>query len=140
MRRRNILVSLFLLLAFPGFPAASWASPDELKPVAGVELQPLVSQVRRVKEALAYIGRPLSAKEAGALEAAIGKGGREAVAGIQALLAPHVLFSVHINPESRVKVGRGPAEAECFPPGRKTTTGGKKPPTLAWDGRWSQPE
>ena len=81
MRRRNVLVSLFLLLAFPGFPAPSWASPDELKPVAGVELQPLVSQVRRVKEALAYIGRPLSAKEVGALEAAIGKGGREAVAG-----------------------------------------------------------
>ena len=117
MRRRNVLVSLFLLLAFPGFPASSWASPDELKPVAGVELQPLVSQVRRVKEALAYIGRPLSAKEAGALEAAIGKGGREAVAGIQALLAPHVLFSVHINPESRVKVGRGPAEAECIQQG-----------------------
>jgi len=117
MRRRNLLTIIFLLLVSPGFQSASWASPEELKPVAGIESQPLVAQARRVKEALAYIGRPLSAEEAGALDTAIGKGGAEAVKGIQAIFAPHVLFSVHINPESRVKVGRGPAAPECIQQG-----------------------
>ena len=117
MRRRNILTIVFLSLVFPCLQPTSRALPDELKPVEGIESQPLAAQVRRVKDALTYIGRPLSAKEAAALDSAIGKGGADAVKGIQAILAPHVLFSVHINPESRVKVARGPAAAECIQQG-----------------------
>lgn len=117
MRRRNALAALFLLLILPGFQTPSWALPDELKPVEKVALQPLVAQVRRVKEALNYIGRPLSAAESSSLDAAFEKGAEAAVAGIQGVLAPHVLFAVHINPESRVKVGRGPAAAECIQQG-----------------------
>ena len=117
MRRRNALAALFLLLILPGFQTPSWALPDELKPVEKVALQPLVAQVRSVKEALNYIGRPLSAAESSSLDAAFEKGGEAAVAGIQGVLAPHVLFAVHINPESRVKVARGPAAAECIQQG-----------------------
>ncbi|MCH2585184.1 MAG: hypothetical protein MK138_10480, partial [Planctomycetes bacterium] len=80
-------------------------------------MQPLVSQVRRLVEALAYIGRPLSAGEKQSIDAAIASGGKTAVAGVQAVLAPHVLFAVNINPESRVKVARGPAAAECVQQG-----------------------
>jgi len=73
MRRRNILTIVFLSLVFPCLQPTSRAFPDELKPVEGIEPQPLVAQVRRVKEALEYIGRPLSAKETTALDAAMGK-------------------------------------------------------------------
>ena len=117
MRREIILVTTALLLIPAGTGGLAWASPEELKPVEGVEFQPLASQVRRVKEALSYIGRPLSVGESSSLDAAIEKGGEAAVAGVQGVLAPHVLFAVHINPESRVKVARGPAPAECIQQG-----------------------
>ena len=116
--RRGIMPAVFSFLVIStGIPGVARSSPADLKPVEGIETQPLVSQVRRVAEALAYIGRPLSAKDLQALDAAIARGGKAAVAAIQGVLAPHVLFSVNINPESRVKVGRGPAPAECIQQG-----------------------
>ena len=114
----RILLTLFALLAAStAVHVPVLGTEAELKPVGGVEAQPLASQVRRVVEALAYIGRPLSAKEIQSIEAAIARGGEAAVAGVQGVLAPHVLFAVNINPESRVKVARGPAAAECVQQG-----------------------
>ena len=140
MRRRNALAALFLLLILPGFQTPSWALPDELKPVEKVALQPLVAQVRRVKEALNYIGRPLSAAESSSLDAAFEKGGEAAVAGIQGVLAPHVLFAVHINPESRVKVARGPAAAPAHANPASQAPGGARgrgaPPDRQRNGRY----
>ena len=78
-------------------------------PVVSVDGQPLGANARRVLQALDTLGRALPADEIAKIEAATGK--RDAAA-IQALLDPHVLLAVAINPESRVKVLRGPAAAE----------------------------
>lgn len=83
------------------------ASAAEL-PVVAVEGQPLGGNVRRVMDALAMLGRPMPEELTAKLAAAIKD--RDA-AKIQTLLDPHVLLAVAINPESRIKVLRGPAEA-----------------------------
>jgi hypothetical protein len=83
------------------------ASAQELAPVP-VEGQPLAANVKRLLQALDYLGAPLPADEHKALQAACAD--QDAVK-IQRLLDPHVLLTVHLNPEVRVKVGRGPARA-----------------------------
>ena len=75
--------------------------------VVEVEGQPLASNVSRLLQALEFLGSPLPAKTTEALRTAAKK--RDAIA-LQKALDPHVLFVVRINPESRVKVGRGPAD------------------------------
>jgi hypothetical protein len=101
--RRALFVCFFLLCASP-----SLAAP----PREAVETQPLVAQVRRLMEALEYLGEPLSATERRALERAFAEedAGR-AQAGILEALAGRTLFHVEISPESRVKVERGRAAA-----------------------------
>jgi hypothetical protein len=71
-----------------------------------VEGQPLAANVERVIQALEFLGAPLAAD----VRAALAEAGRDA-GRIQRILDPHVLLRVHINPESRVKVARGAAEA-----------------------------
>ena len=86
---------------------------QELPPIEGVEKQPLVAQVRRLVEALEFVGQPLSKSEQAALEKAYEMPAAKAVDAIQKVLGRRVLCAVNINPESRVKVARGPAKAEC---------------------------
>jgi len=83
------------------------ASGQELTPVV-VEGQPLAANVKRLLQALDYLGAPLPAERSQALKAACHD--HDAVK-IQRLLDPHVLLAVHVNPEVRVKVARGPAKA-----------------------------
>lgn len=73
-----------------------------------VEGQPLAANVQRVVEALEFLGAPLPAQ----LRAELAKAGiaRDA-RRLQELLDSRVLLAVHINPEARVKVARGPAAA-----------------------------
>ena len=76
-----------------------------LSPVA-VEGQPLGANIERVTQALEYLGAPLTA----ALRADLASASRARDAmKLQALLDAHALLEVHINPEARVKVARGPA-------------------------------
>jgi hypothetical protein len=77
-------------------------------PVVSVEGQPLAAVVQRVVEALDHLGAPLSAQTRGELAAA---GEVRDARKLQELLDAHVLLVVHINPEARVKVARGPAPA-----------------------------
>ena len=86
---------------------AANAAAQDLAPVA-VEGQPLAANVRRLEQALAYLGAPLAEATRKALQAACAD--RDA-ARIQRLLDPHALLVVSINPEARVKVARGPAKA-----------------------------
>jgi hypothetical protein len=74
-------------------------------PVAG---QPLAANVLRLAEALDYLGAPLpqEMKKELARLAQLRDG-----AMLQQVLDPNVLLVVHINPEARVKVERGPAKA-----------------------------
>ena len=59
--------------------------------MSGVELQPLAAQVKRVTEALEYLGAPFSAAEQGALEAAMAMSDETAgTRRIQAILDPLV--------------------------------------------------
>jgi hypothetical protein len=83
------------------------ASAADIEQVA-VDGQPLAANVNRLLEALATLGVPLP-KDTSERLAQSGKA-RDA-AGLQKLLDAHVLFVVTLNPESRVKVDRGPAAA-----------------------------
>ena len=88
--------------------------------VTGVELQPLAAQVKRVTEALEYLGAPLSEKELQSLQAAGAMKEAEAVEAIQTVLDAHCLVGVDINPEMRVKVAQGPAAPEIVEQGWRT--------------------
>lgn len=88
------------------------AAEGELPIVGDVELQPLKAQVRRVVDALEFLGEPLPADRRKALDQALAQTDSvEAVAAIQKALDPLALAGVNINPESRVKAQRGPAAA-----------------------------
>jgi hypothetical protein len=91
-RRRFLQRSALALL---GAPADRLPT---LPLVTGVELTLLIPQVRRVLAALESLGAPAE----GGLE------GADAIA-IQRALDRRCLVEVHINPEMRVKVARGPA-------------------------------
>ncbi|QDU40337.1 hypothetical protein Mal4_46930 [Maioricimonas rarisocia] len=73
-----------------------------------VEGQPLAANVRRLLQALEFLGTPLPDETSTQLQSAIEQ--RDA-ARLQELLDEHVLLAVDINPELRVKVTRGPARA-----------------------------
>lgn len=76
-----------------------------------VALQPLAQQIRRLQQALEYLGQPLPVEASRAINAAVALPEEAAaVAELQRILAPHVLVEVEINPESRVKVRQGAAE------------------------------
>jgi hypothetical protein len=90
---------------------------DPALPIVRVEAQPFFAQVRRVIEAMDYLGEPLPAGDRRALEALVQSADGAAVARAQALLDAHCLFAVHINPEMRVKVASGPAKAELVEAG-----------------------
>src|SRR6266498_1199193 len=79
----------------------------------GVALQPLAQHVRRVEDALNYLGQPLPPAVTEKINAAMGLDREEqAVSTIQRLLDPFVLAVVNINAESRVKVTQGEAKPE----------------------------
>ncbi len=98
---RALLSTLVLLLL------ASLASGQDLSLVR-VEGQPLAANVKRLLQALDYLGAPLPVESTKALKLACDD---HDATKIQRLLDPHVLLSVHLNPEVRVKVARGPAKA-----------------------------
>ncbi|MFO0910011.1 MAG: CehA/McbA family metallohydrolase [Isosphaeraceae bacterium] len=76
--------------------------------VVPVEGQPLAANVERLVRSLDSLGHPLPAALVESLSHAIES--RDA-SELQRQLDPHVLLTVSINPEERVKVDRGPAEA-----------------------------
>jgi hypothetical protein len=86
------LIFGILLLALPVMAAGP--------PVVEVEGQPLASNIKRLSQALAFLGDPLAIE---GLDAAVA--GQDPKR-LQELLDGNVLFTVSINPESRVKVAR----------------------------------
>ena len=73
-----------------------------------VEGQPLSANITRVLQGLRLLGAPLPSERIKELEAAAEAQDADR---LQALLDPQILLVVTINPESRVKVQRGPAKA-----------------------------
>ncbi|MSU50505.1 MAG: hypothetical protein EXS37_15705 [Opitutus sp.] len=76
--------------------------------VASAEGQALAANVERLAEALEYLGAPLP-PEARTVLTRVGQA--RDTQKLQELLDPRVLLVVHLNPEARVKVERGPASA-----------------------------
>lgn len=100
--RLSILVASLLVSAFP---ASGQAADVNVVPVEG---QPLGANAVRVLQALEAIGHPLAED----VVQSVRRGARERdAAAVQRALDPQVLCIVHINPEYRVKVQRGPATA-----------------------------
>ena len=85
-----------------------------------VPLQPLALQVRRLETALRFLGEPLPAAAHEALNAAMALPDEgAAVAALQRVLDQYVLVTVHINPESRVRVEQGAAPTEIVQGGTR---------------------
>jgi hypothetical protein len=83
-------------------------------------LQPFAQMVRRLEDALNYVGQPLPLELHKKINEAVAmKDERQAVAELQKLLDPYVLAEVHINPESRVKVTPGQAKPELVENGAR---------------------
>ena len=85
------------------------ARPVHAELVSDVEWQPLVSQVKRLVEAMDYLGMPVSDEVRNNLDKAYSETGFESVRILQETLDPLCVATVHINPESRVKVAEGTA-------------------------------
>lgn len=113
--RRNLRT---LALILPLLAAARLLAAAELPMVKGVEKQPLGAQIKRLIEAMEYSGVPLDETSRQALAAALAESDAEhSSEAVQKALDAHCLFAVNINPESRVKVARGPAKAELVEQG-----------------------
>ena len=95
----QIIISLAILLA---------GTRSTFAQTIDVEGQPLAGNAKRLLKALEFLGQPLPAAQAKAIEKAAED---QDAKTLQKLLDPHVLLFVQINPESRVKVKRGPAPA-----------------------------
>jgi hypothetical protein len=110
-RAAAILLTLFAFASTSRSLAVQQAGqPEPPENPAPVSLQPLAQHVRRLETTLSYLGQPLPSAEHDRLNAAMAlPDERQAVAAIEAALAPHVLLDVTINPESRVGVAAGEA-------------------------------
>ena len=107
LSRRSLLGSIFGFLVF--------ARPLSARLIAALEAQPLMAQVGRLIDAMAYLGEPLSDADRERLTAAASatEGGR-ALAEIQEVLDPRCLLTIRINPESRISVDRAAAPARLI--------------------------
>lgn len=78
-------------------------------------LQPFALHVRRVAQALADLGAPLTKEELATIDAAVAApespGDRARVDALDALLAPRTLVVLALNPEGRATPSPGPAAA-----------------------------
>ena len=103
------LKKVWTILSLALFPVtATVQGQDKPNLRVPVEGQPLAANVTRVVQALEGLGTPLSADAIKAIPAATQ---RRDADELQDLVDPQVWFVVTINPESRVKVQRGPAKA-----------------------------
>src|ERR1700704_3971387 len=81
--------------------------------VAAIEPQPLLAQAIRLSEALSFLGSSLSNEDQKRLKALQHLPLTPKITKlVQEILDPYCLAMITINPESRVKVTRGPATAK----------------------------
>lgn len=115
-RRRSTRLLLCGILVGLSVTGTVWGL--DFPQVVRVERQPLIAATQRLMEALDFVGAPLNREEKERLQAAFrAEEERTVVAEIQAVLDPHCLAGVHINPESRVKVSVGPVKKELVEQG-----------------------
>jgi hypothetical protein len=119
--RQELSLKCLLVCAAAGLWFDAQGAAAALPEGNGIELQPLAAQVKRLAEALEYLGTPLSPEKQQALDAAMAMPDeRTATRSVQEILDPQCLVSVNINPEMRVKVAQGPAEPLLVEQGWRT--------------------
>ncbi len=102
-------------------PSSASAAEGTFPEYIAVDAQPFQAATKRLVDALNYVGSPLSEAETREIEAAMKiEDPRESTAAIQRVLDRRALAAVHINPESRVSVGEGPAKKELVQQGWRT--------------------
>lgn len=83
--------------------------------VKNEEVQPLLSQAMRLREALSFLGSSLPGEDEKRLEELKHKPHDEqTIKAIQEIFDPYCLAVVHINAEGRVKVDKGPAQTKLM--------------------------
>jgi hypothetical protein len=83
--------------------------------ITGVEPQPLLAQAIRLKEALSFLGSSLTREDEKRLTTLQHQDLNGEISKlVQNILDPYCLAMININPESRVKVLRGPAKAKLI--------------------------
>jgi len=97
-----------LLICFMGL--SIYGISLKAAPVENVPVQALRAQVKRIVEALLYVGSPLTLGEQSALAKITDGNDRDYASGVQALFNARTLAEIHINSESRVKVVTGGAK------------------------------
>lgn len=122
MKRTSIISLVTTVLLFSCSPPSHHVGHEvSADPTEEVEPQPLMAQAIRLKEALTFLGSPLAAEDEQRLEGLSARSlDRETISEVQQILDPYCLAYVNINPEARVKVERGPAEARLIQGGWKT--------------------
>jgi len=115
----NYFLLILTGLLFPVLLSAQHQHHAEPLPgisiVNDVQPQPLLAQANRLKEALSFLGSSLSAEDAERLRSLQDKPFTAEISNtIQKILDPYCIAMVDINPESRVKVARGPAKAKLI--------------------------
>jgi len=99
---------------------AAYLAGSSVGAAQSVPLQPFAQQVRRLEDALNFIGQPLPAADHAEMNSALAAADEtQAVARIQEVLDRHVLAEVEINAESRVKVRPGKAKPELVEGGTR---------------------
>jgi hypothetical protein len=110
--RRRAIGSLLKVAALTPFAEEILAASSTAIALPAAQAQPLLSQVRRLVDAMEYLGEPFGAAARERLEAAAHLSDRaRAIEEVQQVLDPRCLLAVRINPESRVSVERGAAPA-----------------------------
>ena len=108
--RRDAIGSLLKCAALAHPLAKALAASSAAIAFPALQAQPLLSQVRRLVEAMDYLGEPFTPAERDRLEAAASlRDDMRAIEEIQQVLDPRCLLAVRINPESRISVERGSA-------------------------------
>lgn len=110
---RHVVIAITCLF-LPQILTAQHTSHDHVT-TTHVAPQPLLAQAIRLQEALTFLGSSLSAEDATRLKALQHQNpGPETTQMIQEILDPYSLATVSINPEARVKVTRGEAQAKLM--------------------------
>ena len=110
MKKIYILLC-FILHISSAFGQQHQHQASSVKQINGIEAQPLLSQASRLQEALSFLGSSFSPADLLKLKKLQEKAHTDqSVREIQEILDPYCLHIVNINPESRVKVEKGPAQ------------------------------
>lgn len=107
MKKNNYLLLAFIILLSPELRAQHDHHHDH----TNIEVQPLLSQAMRLKEALNFLGSSLSPEDEKRLnELQHTAYNEQTIHQVQEILDPYCIAIVNINPEGRVKVERGAAK------------------------------